>query len=495
MNRAFTYFLAVLLALFFTNLQAQNRQADSLRQLLSQTHSDSSRCRLMNNLAWKLKSLAEYKEAASISEKALRLAREKNYPRQEAFALNALGSIASDEGRYGEALSHYGKTFKIYESLNDSDGMAVVFGNIGTVLTNQGNYPMALQNYLNALNLYERTGNRKGISMMLGNVGTVYYSNGEYVNALGYYAKALKLRKRERDVEGMVSIESNMATLYQELARREKNPARKDSLFSIAIEMCRRALKECERLGLQEGIPLNLGNLGLMYEELGENDKALDCYRKALQMNEEIGDKASTAINLGNIGVLYLSQGKRAEGTAYLKKALAISEEIGDKDGCKDWHLDLSNADSARGDIRSALQHYKMHIAYKDSILNEENTRKIVQQQMQYDFDKKEALMTEEQKRAEARTEAENLKQTLLLSFAAIVAAGLGVIAVMVLRSLRITRRQKKAIEQQKMIIDEKQKEILDSIRYAGRIQRSLLPSESYIARKLSEGNLRQKLK
>ena len=56
----------------------------------------------------------------------------------------------------------------------------------------------------------------------------------------------------------------------------------------------------------------------------------------------------------------------------------------------------------------------------------------------------------------------------------------------------RATKKQKKVIEEQKLIVenqkhivDEKQKEILDSIRYAKRIQQSLLPTEKYINRNL----------
>ena len=56
------------------------------------------------------------------------------------------------------------------------------------------------------------------------------------------------------------------------------------------------------------------------------------------------------------------------------------------------------------------------------------------------------------------------------------------IFAFFVFRSLKITRRQKS-------IIEEKQKEILDSIHYAKRIQQSLLPTTKYI-----ENNI-QKLK
>ena len=46
---------------------------------------------------------------------------------------------------------------------------------------------------------------------------------------------------------------------------------------------------------------------------------------------------------------------------------------------------------------------------------------------------------------------------------------------------------QKKQIQKQKLLVEEKQKEILDSIQYAKRIQQSLLPTEKYIEKSLKK--------
>lgn len=53
-------------------------------------------------------------------------------------------------------------------------------------------------------------------------------------------------------------------------------------------------------------------------------------------------------------------------------------------------------------------------------------------------------------------------------------------------RSMAFMKLQQNKISAQKRVIEEKQKEILDSIHYAKRIQRSLLPSESYLERKIN---------
>jgi hypothetical protein len=52
---------------------------------------------------------------------------------------------------------------------------------------------------------------------------------------------------------------------------------------------------------------------------------------------------------------------------------------------------------------------------------------------------------------------------------------------------VKARQKAEKQLSEQKKLIEEKQKEILDSIRYARRIQRSLLPTEKYISRAISQ--------
>jgi hypothetical protein len=53
-------------------------------------------------------------------------------------------------------------------------------------------------------------------------------------------------------------------------------------------------------------------------------------------------------------------------------------------------------------------------------------------------------------------------------------------------RAMNFIDLQKKQIRKQKELVEQKQKEIVDSINYAKRIQKSLLPSEKYIERSLN---------
>jgi len=141
--------------------------------------------------------------------------------------------------------------------------------------------------------------------------------------------------------------------------------------------------------------------------------------------------------------------------------------------------------DTLLGNFDGALVNYKKYIACGDSLLNEETTKKTVQAEMQYEFNKKEAAAKLEQEKKEAIAEAEKKKQKIIL----LAISGFGLLllgfAVFAYRSFLQKKKANIEISQQKHLIEEKQKEILDSIYYVRRIQRSLLPHEKYIARNL----------
>ena len=175
-----------------------------------------------------------------------------------------------------------------------------------------------------------------------------------------------------------------------------------------------------------------------------------------------------------------------------LPESLLISKEIGFKEAIKESYRNLADLENQLGNYKLSLENYKQYIIYKDSLLNEENTKKTVQQQMQYEFDKKESETKTEQDKKDVIANEEKQKQKIVI---ASVTAGLIlvlILAIVIFRSLRqnqkknkIITEQKLIVEKQKELVEEKQKEILDSIHYAKRIQTALITSEKYISKQL----------
>ncbi len=139
-----------------------------------------------------------------------------------------------------------------------------------------------------------------------------------------------------------------------------------------------------------------------------------------------------------------------------------------------------------QGQSKTALDMLKLFIVMKDSMNNEQN----IKQFAAVEYKAKEAGLKAEQMAREETNKAlqaqkdEELKRQKTIRYAFTIGFGLVLILVIVVfRNLqenkkknRIITAQKKEVEHQKELVDEKNKEITDSITYAKRLQDAILP-------------------
>ena len=75
---------------------------------------------------------------------------------------------------------------------------------------------------------------------------------------------------------------------------------------------------------MKEGEAADYGNLGTVFQSLGQYDKAKEYLEKALAIRIQIGDKKGEASSYGNLGTVFQSLGQYDKAKEYLEKALAI---------------------------------------------------------------------------------------------------------------------------------------------------------------------------
>jgi len=155
-------------------------------------------------------------------------------------------------------------------------------------------------------------------------------------------------------------------------------------------------------------------------------------------------------------------------------------------------HHNLNIAYKKLNKWKESEEQFEQYIVYRDSMINKENTKKIVEAQMNFEFSQKEAATKADQDKKDALAVQEKKKQQIILVSVSSGMILLLVLAVVIFRSLRLNQKknkiislQKELVEKQKNMVEEKQTEILDSIHYANRIQRALITSEKYIEKQL----------
>jgi tetratricopeptide (TPR) repeat protein/serine phosphatase RsbU (regulator of sigma subunit) len=461
-----------------------------------------------------------YAEALEAFQKALTIRERTGDQQGIANCYNNIGVIHEAQGRYAEALEAFQKALAIFERIGNQQGIAACHINIGNIHHAQGRYAEALESHQKALAIYERIGNQQGIANCHNNIGNIHYAQGRYAEALEAYQKALAIFERIGDQQRIANCYNNIGSIHYDQGR-----------YAEALESHQKALIIRERIGDLQGIASSYNNIGNIHYDQGQYAKALEAYQKALTIYERIGDQQGIAACYDNIGNIHYAQGRYTEALEAFRKALAIAQSLGLQDLVDNIYLHLAQTDSALAASglshlwKSAYLHHRLYAAYKDSVRNEESIRKQAQLESQYEYEKKTALLKAEQEkeRALAAAQLRQRETQRNLSLLALGIALIGLITFAILyRKIRQQRdliqkqsdeiQQKnlaleqynaelkstnqaleesnRIIQQQAKTLSEKNEEILDSIRYAERIQRAILPSAEKWQRLLPESFL-----
>lgn len=429
--------LLISFCLFSFIVRGQNKVADSLRGLLKTAKEDTNKVIWTVKLGNALFSDADYPELIDIFGEAKALAAKLSYKKGFANACNNMGILYLNQGLYARSLESHLAALKVREEANDLKGMATSYQNLGIVELALKNEDKAFAYYSKALALKEKDGDRKGVAGALQGIGYVFQRSKKPLKALEYYHRSRKIKEEMKDTGAVASVFTNIASVYMDM----------DSV------------KSAERY-----------------------------YTEALRLYKKLNLRSYFATAYTNMAKVYNKLGRYGEALPYANSAMELIVKKGSSlDGLKNIEKILSSIYEGLNKYSEALAHYKKFIQYRDSMYNEENTKKTTQTEMNFEFDKKEAQARAEQEKKDAVAAAEVRRQKIVLW--AISGFGLLVLgfAVFAWRSFRQKKKANVEITLQKHIIEEKQKEILDSIYYARRIQQSLMPNEKFIRRKLDE--------
>ncbi len=453
-NNSTCHFVTTYLLLAFIlvqhNVVSQNAVIDSLNKIIVSDKDDIEKVNHLNALSWQYIMIGNSDSTIAIANRALILS----------------------------------NTLSKKDQLNGSSNS---YSNLAMGFADKGNFPASLSHFFKALKINEELGEKKTISSALANIGNVYANMGDVGKAIQYFLKSLTIAEELKDKKATANTQGNIGNLYDMTNDQEK-----------ALEYYFKALNTYKEINDKNGVGVTLGNIGLAYNAKGEKDKAIEYYKEALKFANEVGNLRSQAIWNGNIGDFYVQELSDLSSTKniqnkktaeiYLLKALEIDTAIDFLHHTSNTYQSLSLLYSNSGDYKKSLEYYRQYTFTKDSLFDDEKRKEITKYELNYEFEKKETALKAEQEKKEILALADKKRQSILFWLISSVAIAIGAIALIIFRTLFITKKQKKIIELQKSIVEEKQKEIIDSIRYAKRIQQALLPSEKYIAKCLKKG-------
>jgi tetratricopeptide (TPR) repeat protein len=247
--------------------------------------------------------------------------------RELARALNALGRLLRNAGRYAEAESLVEEALRIRERVLgwEDPSTLISVNSLAILYESQGRYMEAEPLYHRALAASERVlgGEHPDTLTSVNNLAALYASEGRYAEAEPLYQRALAARERVLGWEHPNTLASvnNLAHLYANEGR-----------YAEAEPLYQRALAACERvLGSEHPNTLtSVNNLAELYASQGRYAEAEPLFQRALAARERVFGKEhpNTLTSVNNLADLYASQGRYAEAEPLLRRNLAASERV-----------------------------------------------------------------------------------------------------------------------------------------------------------------------
>ncbi|MEZ4936431.1 MAG: tetratricopeptide repeat protein [Crocinitomicaceae bacterium] len=477
-------FIAILLTFISLN-SFGNSELDSLTKVWNNPSvADTLRIKTMRLIVWNHYMYDNPDTALVLSKRLLELAEKINHPIYIGNGHSMVGVALSLKSNFYESNEEFFKAKKIFEKEGYKLGLASQYLNLGVNYKAFGDNPKAVDNFLKAGKLYQELGNKEGETNAQNNVATVYMSLGEYDRARNLFEASLRTYKEIGDERGAAMVTTNIAMNYHHMGDFEK-----------AAEKYRESIT----ISLANDFKYEIAQAYVGYSEvlmdLGELDLALDYMKGALELNMEIQSKEDVALVYLNMTDLWIKRKVYKKALESGQNSLDIAKEIGALYISTQVYYRLYQAHKGLSQTQNALEMHELYLKEKihlDSIENKEEVQRIRiedQYKKKAEIDSLRALdekKIQDEQIARAETEKQNQK---IVTYALLAVLGMALLfGGFVYNRFQYSKRQNVVIQQQKEEVahayeevEQKNREIMDSISYAKRIQSAILPPEHLV--------------
>ncbi|AYB34123.1 tetratricopeptide repeat protein [Chryseolinea soli] len=296
-----------------------------------------------------------------------------------------------------QALEYAEESIQLAKKLNSDSSLVSAYSSLAKTFLHLGNYSRALETYQTVIQLAEKMGDRYWQAVADGNTGSIYYYQRDHTNALKYYLRALDhyaamhVANNSKRTLRKANLLNNIGIVYDETKDYDKATRYYDEALALARE-----IKDYEIMADV------LNNQGTQARDQGDNKLAFQRYNEALEVrkaNHDLLGMARSSHNLGNFYLDHMNDDVIAE--RYLKDAISIGQRISAWQTVSSASGLLYSLYKDQNRYKEALEALELSSRMSDSLFNEQSTRKIAQLEMQFEFDRKQSQLQAEQKEKE----------------------------------------------------------------------------------------------
>jgi serine phosphatase RsbU (regulator of sigma subunit) len=475
---------------------------------------------LLENIAYSYEQVEDYQQTIQYKTRLLSVYNQQANRDKTIATYKELSSLCEQTKQYRLAQKYNTELASIYEKSNDVGGLSTTYNNIGFIYKRTGDMKSSMDYFSKVIELVNRQPKNlsEGDKAILHiNIGVAYTNLKLYTRAKEHYAVALKIRERQKDEIEIANTDNYIASSYYVSGN-----------TSRALKAVNDAIKLGEANNAEEVLVTSYQILHLIHDKDNNAAKA----QAYLEKHKALKDKLSKEAKARKQQMLE-RQLEIEKNEEEIKTLLAEQEREVVESERKESKLKLQENEIKLKEKELAIlkrdQELKA-IEYKNQELEKEHAEQaleLAQQQLEAEKRNRELGMLEKEKEIQDQKlkrkalEDEKQKKTIQLLEAdkklkdeqlknsywifGLFALVLGIIAISWIqkrKANRLLRRQQHEIQEknealvqnmeelratqevlseQKDQLEVQHQKITHSIRYAQRIQHSILPSDAFM--------------
>ena len=279
----------------------------------------------------------------------------------EADITKEIGMVYFDRGHYIHSIDDFSDALISYESIGADEKALKVKHNLASSYAMHGDNESALEYYEQLLQTYKDRNDWNNTKMLYQRINEVTVAMKDYDKMLAYnrtlYTECLEHNNVRESLNALNNIAyahvclgdyESAKGVYQQLV--EVDPKKTDERFMAS----------------------NYTNLGLCYQNLGDEDAAVECLKKAIEYRQKYSQPLETSTVENIIARIYLKNQDLHNAEFYAKDAVKDAEKSGDSNAMKAAYQTYNEVLQEKGEYKDALSYYQKYLAIRDSVTLEQ---------------------------------------------------------------------------------------------------------------------------
>jgi diguanylate cyclase (GGDEF)-like protein len=354
----------------------------------------------------------------------------------QATAEGYLGVVARRRGQLDAARQHQENALALRRALEDEAGTAQALANLGTVYRDQGDFARALDLQLQALKLRQHLGGGERIDLSYRNIALLYREIEDAEQARANFVQALEAAQARHDPAALATVLGSFASFSNDTG--EPN---------AALRMARQAQAIDESLGNRPYVGLESIEVGRALLTLGQTEEAGTALHEALKIGRELRHSEITGSALLYLGQLALRENRLALARAPLDEALHLLDDAKLKPQLAEALAVRQQLAEREDQAAAALELSKRHAALREELLGTKASRQLATLRARYE--RAEADQRIQLLNLDSEVQSLRLRQeTVLRNVGFVAVVLLALLALVLARRYRLTRRLNQALSQ-----------------------------------------------